>query len=333
MKLRRVRTEANGLRQRQQQLSADLDRRFHEFIGSCPAMEQVFAVIEKVAATDASVLILGENGTGKELVAREIHRQSGRASEVFISVDIGAVAESLFESELFGHVRGAFTDAREDRAGRFEVAHGGTLFLDEIGNLPASHQARLLSVIDKREVTRVGSNAPRPIDIRLISATNVPIHRKVNTGEFRRDLLYRINTVEIHLPPLRERGNDIVHLIEHFVEKFGQKYHKPSLRVSAAALKLLQRYPWPGNIRELRHAVERAVIMCGSSTLEVRDFSLSFDDHADGTNGIDDCNLTQVQKAMVARSLERHQGNISQAASELGLTRASLYRRIQKYGL
>jgi DNA-binding NtrC family response regulator len=333
MRLRHSRAEANNLRQRQKQLSEDLDRRFHEFIGSCPAMEQVFAVIEKVAATDASVLILGENGTGKELVAREIHRQSGRASEAFISVDIGAVSESLFESELFGHVRGAFTDAREDRAGRFEVAHGGTLFLDEIGNLPLSLQPKLLSVIENRQVTRVGSNTPRPIDIRLISATNLPINRKVTAGEFRRDLLYRINTVEIHLPPLRERGTDITLLIEHFVEKSGQKYHKPSLRISPAALKLLQRYPWPGNIRELRHAVERAVIMCSASVLEARDFSLSFEDQSNGAIRLDDYNLDQVERAVVVRALEKHQGNISQAAAELGLTRASLYRRIQKYGL
>jgi len=333
MSLRRSRVEANGLRQRQRQLSADLDQPFSEFIGVCPAMQQVFAVIEKVAGTDASVLILGENGTGKELVAREIHRQSKRARDVFISVDIGAISESLFESELFGHVRGAFTDAREDRAGRLEVANGGTLFLDEIGNLPQSLQTKLLSVLETRQVVRVGSNSPRPIDIRLISATNRPIHKKVANGDFRQDLLYRINTVEIHLPPLRERQADIPLLIEHFLDRFRCKYQKQVQQASPAALKLLQRYPWPGNVRELRHAVERAVIMSSSPGLEVVDFSLSFDDQAVSALHLDDFNLEQVERTVITKALDKYQGNISQAAGELGLTRASLYRRIQKYGL
>jgi len=333
MNLRRSRVEANRLRQRQRQLSADLDQPFSEFIGVCPAMQQVFAVIEKVAGTDASVLILGENGTGKELVAREIHRQSKRARDVFISVDVGAISESLFESELFGHVRGAFTDAREDRAGRLEVANGGTLFLDEIGNLPQSLQTKLLSVLETRQVVRVGSNSPRPIDIRLISATNRPIHKKVVNGDFRHDLLYRINTVEIHLPPLRERQADIPLLIEHFLDRFRRKYQKQVQQASPAALKLLQRYPWPGNVRELRHAVERAVIMSSSPVLEVVDFSLSFDDQAVSALHLDDFNLEQVERAVITKALDKYQGNISQAAGELGLTRASLYRRIQKYGL
>jgi len=333
MNLRRSRVEANGLRQRQRQLSADLDQPFSEFIGVCPAMQQVFAVIEKVAGTDASVLILGENGTGKELVAREIHRQSKRTRDVFISVDVGAISESLFESELFGHVRGAFTDAREDRAGRLEVANGGTLFLDEIGNLPQSLQTKLLSVLETRKVVRVGSNSPRPIDIRLISATNRPIHKKVASGEFRQDLLYRINTVEIHLPPLRERQADIPLLIEHFLDRFCRKYQKQVQQTSPAALKLLQRYPWPGNVRELRHAVERAVIMSNSPSLEVIDFSLSFDDQAVSALHLDDFNLEQVERTVISKALDKYQGNISQAAGELGLTRASLYRRIQKYGL
>ena len=333
MNLRKTRVEANGLRQRQRQLSADLDQPFSEFIGVCPAMQQVFSVISKVAATDASVLILGENGTGKELVAREIHRQSRRASDVFISVDVGAITESLFESELFGHVRGAFTDAREDRAGRLEVANGGTLFLDEIGNLPLSLQTKLLSVLESRQVIRVGSNAPRPIDVRLISATNLPIHKRASTGEFRQDLLYRINTVEIHLPPLRERQADIPPLIEHFLERFRKKYNKSVMLVSPAALRMLQRYGWPGNVRELQHAVERAVIMSGSSSLEVQDFALSFETGAAATIALEEFNLDQVERVVIARALDRHQGNISQTASELGLTRASLYRRIQKYGL
>jgi DNA-binding NtrC family response regulator len=333
MNLRRTRIEANGLRQRQRQLSADLDQPFSEFIGVCPAMLQVFSVIAKVAATDASVLILGENGTGKELVAREIHRQSRRASDVFISVDVGAITESLFESELFGHVRGAFTDAREDRAGRLEVAGGGTLFLDEIGNLPLSLQTKLLSVLESRQVIRVGSNTPRPIDVRLISATNLPIHKRASSGEFRQDLLYRINTVEIHLPPLRERQADIPSLIEHFLERFRKKYNKSAMLVNPAALRMLQRYSWPGNVRELQHAVERAVIMSGSPSLEVQDFALSFETGVAATIALEEFNLEQVERIVIARAMDRHQGNISQAASELGLTRASLYRRIQKYGL
>ena len=333
MNLRRTRKEANGLRQRQRQLSADLDQPFGEFIGVCPAMQQVFSVIAKVAATDASVLILGENGTGKELVAREIHRQSTRARDVFISVDVGAISESLFESELFGHMRGAFTDAREDRAGRLEVADGGTLFLDEIGNLPVSLQTKLLSALENRQVVRVGSTTPRSIDIRLISATNLPIHKKATSGEFRQDLLYRINTVEIHLPPLRERLEDIPQLIDHFLERFRKKYQKPAMKISPAALRLLQRYRWPGNVRELQHAVERAVIMSGSPTLEIQDFALSFDTGSATTLALEAFNLDQVERVVIGRALDRHQGNISQAASELGLTRASLYRRIQKYGL
>jgi DNA-binding NtrC family response regulator len=334
LRLRQSRREVDDLRQRQRQLSADLDQPYHDFIGTCPAMQQVFAQIDKVASTDASVLILGENGTGKELVAREIHRRSQRAEEVFINVDVGAITESLFESEFFGHVKGAFTDARDDRAGRFEIASGGTLFLDEIGNLPSTLQAKLLTTIEKRQVTRVGSNTARPIDIRLISATNHDIHKAVGNGHFRQDLLYRINTVELHLPPLRERGEDIQKLAEFFLARFKNKYGKKIGGISPAAVNLLQRYHWPGNVRELQHVVERAVIMTSSNILQPADFVLSSPrGRAKEDLSLRDFNLEQVEKAVIVKALDKHQGNITQAARELGLTRTSLYRRMEKHGL
>ncbi|MCG8606994.1 sigma-54 dependent transcriptional regulator, partial [bacterium] len=264
IKLRKSRVEVDSLRSRQQQLNADLDQHYHDFIGECDAMQNVFATIGKVAKTDANVLITGENGTGKELVARELHRQSLRADEVFISVDMGAISETLFESELFGHVKGAFTDAKEDRAGRFEIASGGTLFLDEIGNLPLPLQAKLLTVLQNRQVIRLGSNMSKRIDVRLVCATNKPILELVAQNKFRQDLLYRINTVEIQLPPLRERQTDIPLLVEHFLEHYSAKYQKTRKRVNAAVLKKLEKYHWPGNVRELQHAIERAVIMSES---------------------------------------------------------------------
>ncbi len=333
MKLRSSRVEVSDLRQRQRQLTDDMDRQFNNFVGECPAIRQVFEIIDKVARTDANVLILGENGTGKELVAREIHRQSARNNEVFISVDLGSLTESLFESEMFGHVKGAFTDAREDRAGRFETAGGGTLFLDEIGNIPLSQQSKLLAVLQNREVIRLGSNAPRPVDIRLVAATNMPINRMVADREFRQDLLYRINTVEVHLPPLRERREDVPLLVEHFLRIHGRKYHKPIEGIAPAAARLLERYAWPGNVRELQHALERAVIMSSSPILQPQDFFLPSREGNGDELAIQDYNLEQVEKLVVLKALKKHQGNVSRAAVELGLTRASLYRRMQKYGL
>ncbi len=334
LRLRQSRREVDNLRQRQRQLSADLDQPYHDFIGSCQAMQEVFAQIDKVAATDASVLILGENGTGKELVAREIHRRSQRADEVFINVDVGAITETLFESEFFGHVKGAFTDARDDRAGRFEIASGGTLFLDEIGNLPSTLQAKLLATIEKRQVIRVGSNTARPIDIRLISATNRDIHKETAEAGFRQDLLYRINTVELHLPPLRDRGDDVRNLAEFYLARFKQKYGKTVAGISPAAINLLQRYHWPGNVRELQHVVERSVIMTSSKILQPSDFVLSSSKTgAKEDLSLRDFNLEQVEKAVIVKALNKHQGNITQAARELGLTRTSLYRRMEKHGL
>lgn len=333
IKLRRSRLEAKGLKSRQQEITALLDQPFHEFIGHSPEMLQVFNTIKKVATTDASVLILGENGTGKELVARALHRNSLRKDEVFISVDLGSIAETLFESELFGHEKGSFTDAKKTKQGRFEIAHGGTLFLDEIGNLSSTLQTKLLTVIERREVIRVGSNKPIPVDVRLICATNTSIHETVTENRFRQDLLYRINTVEIHLPPLRERSGDIPLLAEHFLKIYSRKYKKNIRSISSVAGKKLTQYPWPGNVRELQHAIERAVIMSDTGMLEPDDFLLQPSSQKMTDLGLDTYNLDEIEKTIINKVLKQYQGNITQAASELGLTRTSLYRRMEKYDL
>ena len=333
LNLRQTRTEATKLRSKQKQLSADLDQPFHDFIGKSSAMEAVFDAIQKVAKTEANVLILGENGTGKELVARDLHRQSSRVDEVFISVDMGALSETLFESELFGHVKGAFTDAKGDRAGRFEIASGGTLFLDEIGNLPLTLQAKLLTVIENRKVTRLGSNKPIEVNVRLICATNLPIHEMVNQNKFRQDLLYRINTVEIRIPPLQERIGDIPALVDHFLMIYCKKYNKPLRRLSSATLKRLEKYHWPGNVRELQHAIERAIIMSDSQVLQPTDFFFPTQEQKGDSMSFDDYNLEDIEKLVIHRAISKHGGNITHAADELGLSRASLYRRLEKYGL
>ncbi|MBN1271685.1 MAG: sigma-54-dependent Fis family transcriptional regulator [Candidatus Aminicenantes bacterium] len=333
LSLRRSKKEADNLRLRQKQLIADLDQPFHDFIGNSPAMTKVYDSTRKVAQTEANVLILGENGTGKELVARELHRQSPRSDEVFISVDMGALSESLFESELFGHVKGAFTDAKGDRAGRFEIASGGTLFLDEIGNLSLPLQAKLLSVLETRKVTRLGSNKSIDVDVRLICATNLPITEMVLENKFRQDLLYRINTVEIHMPPLRDRPEDIPLLVDHFLKIYCKKYNKPQKKWSAATLNKLQKYRWPGNVRELQHAIERAVIMSDSKVLQPMDFFLSVQETKENNLIFEDFNLEEVEKIVIRKAISKHGGNISHAARELGLSRTSLYRRMEKYGL
>ncbi len=333
IQLRRSRLEAAALKDRGKSLADDIDRKFRDFVGESAAMRDVFRAIEKVAVTDANVLILGENGTGKELVAREIHRQSARADRVFISVDLGAIPETLFESELFGHKKGAFTDAREDRAGRFEVASQGTLFLDEIGNLPQSLQKKLLSAIENREVTRLGSNKAVAVDVRLVCATNMPVYDMVSENRFRQDLLYRINTVEIRLPALRERPEDIPPLLVHFLDIYNRKYSKNVNGWLPSTLKRLQSYNWPGNVRELRHAVERAVIMSGSDKLRPSDLLLTEPKSRKKKLEVDTLNLANVEQEAIREALARHGGNVSRAADELGLTRASLYRRMQKYDL
>lgn len=333
LNLRRSRLEVANLKTRQKQLIADLNQPFHEFIGVAPSMQKVFDAIQKVSKTDANVLILGENGSGKELVARALHRNSNRAGEVFIGVDMGAVSETLFESELFGHIKGSFTDAKSDRVGRFEVASAGTLFLDEIGNLPMSLQAKILRVLETRQVTPLGSNNSRPIDIRLICASNMPIHDMVKAKEFRQDLLYRINTVEISIPPLRERQEDIPLLTDYFLAIYCNKYKKPVKAVNAAAQKKMIAYHWPGNVRELQHAIERAVILSDSRVLQPEDFFFSTPEKESKDLFFTNYNLEEVEKTVICMVVEKHKGNVSQAAQELGLTRTSLYRRMEKYGI
>ncbi len=335
MRLRESRIEVEELRSRQKELSLKINERYQDIIGKSPAMMKVFSTIDRVADTDANVLILGENGTGKEVIARAIHANSSRREEIFVGVDLGSISETLFESELFGHKRGAFTDAREDRAGRFEGAENGTLFLDEIGNLSMPLQTKLLSVLQNRTVSRVGENKVRPINIRLICATNMPLYDMVKENKFRQDLLYRINTIEIKLPPLRERLEDIPLLAQHFIRQYNKKYEKSVNKISEAAMSRMQKHQWPGNIRELQHAIERAVIMSGSSVLQPEDFHLGQGVAAGNEEGIslDEYNLEDMEKILIRKVLKKYNGNITQAATALGLTRSSLYRRLEKYGL
>lgn len=331
IKLKKSYNEVDKLRKAKQMLEEQISQPFRDIIGQSAAIKEVFALIDKVAKTDANVLILGENGTGKELIARAIHQKSMRKDNSFVAVDMGAITETLFESELFGHKKGAFTDAREDRPGRFELANGGTLFLDEIGNLSLSLQSKLLSALQSRQVTRVGSNQSIEVDIRLICATNMPLNQMVKEGKFRQDLLYRINTVEITIPPLSDRIDDIPLLADHFLNHYAKKYRKEVLSIAPEAMNKLKKYPWPGNVRELQHAIERAVIMADSSTLQESDFL--FNRKGSDSATTDSLNLDEVEKAAVVKAIQLHNGNISKAAEELGLTRASLYRRMEKYGL
>lgn len=307
-------------------------------LGKSPLIARIFSLIERAAPTEANVLVLGENGTGKELVARELHRRSRRADGVLVSVDLGAVAENLFESELFGHVKGAFTDARTDRIGRLQAAAGGTLFLDEVGNLPLHLQPKLLTALEQRQVTPVGANKPVPIDVRVIAATNLSAEQLADESRFRQDLLFRLNTVEIELPPLRDRREDILLLVEHFIAFYTRKYGKPARALPAEVAAALEAYDWPGNVRALRHAAERAVILAGDGAFTVEDFSLSraaprIAAPAVGAPPGSDLNLDRAEKHMVEEALKKHAYNISLAAAELGLTRASLYRRMEKHGL
>lgn len=333
-KLKKSRNEVTQLKQAKQALEEGINQPFKDIIGESDAIKQVFNIIDKVAQTDANVLILGENGTGKELIARAIHQKSLRKDKVFIGVDMGAITETLFESELFGHKKGAFTDAKDDRAGRFEAANGGSLFLDEIGNLGMPLQSKLLTALQKREVVRLGTNKPIPVDIRLICATNMPIYEMVEESTFRQDLLYRINTVEIQLPALRDRQEDIPELADHFIKMYCGKYRKPVKKMSPLALKKLQKYQWPGNIRELQHAIERAIIMSDSNSLSPDDFFfLNQKAESKAESEPETFNLDDVEKSVIQKAINRHGGNISKAAKELGLTRASLYRRMEKHGL
>jgi two-component system response regulator HydG len=314
----------------QQVLNQDLSQLGREIIGGSAAMDRVLAQVDKVAATDASVLILGENGTGKELIARAIHLASPRAARAFVHVDLGAIAESLFESELFGHKKGAFTDAREDRAGRFEVASGGTLFLDEIGNLSVQMQAKLLGALQSRTVSRVGSDTPIAVDARIVSATNLSAADLSNPARFRQDLRYRINTVEMTLPPLRERPDDIVPLLEYYTSRFSRKYNKAGLSIAPDAVAALKRYHWPGNVRELVHSVERAVIMAERDALGVDDLLLKQEATSNDSTALD---LETLEARAIRQAIAKHEGNLSRAARELGLGRTTLYRKMAKHGI
>jgi DNA-binding NtrC family response regulator len=303
-----------------------------ELLGDSEVMQQIFYKIEKIAPTDANILILGENGTGKDLIAKAIHQQSLRSTKPYIKVDVGALTESLFESELFGHKKGAFTDAREDRPGRFEAANGGTLFLDEISNIPLHLQAKLLSVLQNRQVTRLGSNEPIPVDIRLICATNASLNELANENRFRKDLIYRINTVEIIVPPLRKRGNDIIVLAKNFARLYSNKYMKPVPDFDTKALEKLLNHHYPGNVRELQYIIERAVIMADDNTLHPNDLIFSPIESAYSAESEPaEMKLSAVEKNTILKVIEKHNGNITKAAKELGLTRTALYRRLSKY--
>ena len=328
-RLHESRREVKQLKAKEEVLKGQLSPERTVVWGESDVMRRVRQLIEKVAVTDANVLITGENGTGKEIVAREIHALSGRKGEVMISVDMGAITETLFESELFGHVKGAFTDAREDRVGKFEAANKGTLFLDEIGNLSYALQSKLLATLQSRKVIRVGSNKPIDVNIRLICATNSDLPRMVKEGSFREDLLYRINTIHVEVPPLRERGNDILLLAEAFLRDYGRKYRKPDLSFSGETRQRLLGYSWPGNVRELQHTVEKAVIMCDRQVLTPEDFL--FKSESGEMAPLE--TLEDMEREMIRKALERHEGNLSAVASRLGITRQTLYNKMKKFNL
>ncbi|RYC52284.1 sigma-54-dependent transcriptional regulator [Flagellimonas olearia] len=326
--LRKSKQEIHNLKKKESNLKQVINEDKNFIIGQSKALSSVLNLVAKVAKTDVNVLITGENGTGKELIARELHRLSARKNEVFIGVDMGSIAENLFESELFGHVKGSFTDAKEDRAGKFEAAHQGTLFLDEIGNLSLQMQAKLLSSIQNRAVVRVGSNTSSQVDIRLVCATNCNLEQMVADGLFREDLLYRINTIHIEVPPLREREGDVLVLADFFLKKFAHKYDKPGLRINNVAQEKLMEYPWPGNVRELQHTMERAVILSDGNVLKPTDFLL----HAKPMQSLDHQPLTlnEMEQQMILRALDQHDGNYSAAAEQLGISRQTLYNKLKK---
>ena len=329
--LRQSRKEVKQLREKQTVINRELNRDEAFCWGQSESMRELRNLLGKVAKTDASILITGENGTGKEVIAREIHRLSARCEEVLVTVDMGAVSETLFESELFGHVKGAFTDARTDRAGKFEAADGGTLFLDEIGNLSYALQAKLLSVIQSRQVVRVGDNKPILVDIRLICATNRNLEQSVLNGEFREDLLYRVNTIHLEVPALRERPEDIPELAEFFLLKYSAKYDKKGLTLSKNAIHKLKEYVWPGNVRELQHAMEKAVILCDGTELQADDFYLRKQEKK--SPKLANMSLEDAEKMLIENSIAKNNGNMSAVATELGITRPTLYSKIKKYEL
>jgi len=331
-KLRQSKIENKKLRDRQKQINKGIINQYGPLIGKSQAMENVLQVMNKVAMTDANVLVIGENGTGKELIVKEIHNNSRRSDDVFISIDIGTITETLFESEMFGHIKGAFTDAREDRTGWFETASGGTLFLDEIGNLSLTMQSKLLTAIQNRVIYKVGSKTPIPVDIRLVCATNKNLDEMVSKNLFREDLYYRINTIVIEIPPLRDRGEDIVLLAEHFLKEYANKYEKFYLKFSSRTLDKLMKYNWPGNVRELRHSIEKAVILCDSDILMPEDFIIS---HSKQQPSLQQKPPTfaEIEKQAMLIALSNNNGSVLKASKELGLARQTMYNKMQKHNL
>lgn len=331
MKLRRSQATVNRLEERVEALSKGQSIQLPDLIGESEGMQTIMDTIEKLRDADVNVLLLGENGTGKDVIARYLHAESNRSGAPFVTIDVGSVPEPLFESELFGYEKGAFTDARKDKKGRMEMAHEGTLFLDEVGNLSPAAQAKLLTAIEKKRIIRLGGTKEIPINVRLICATNADLHNRIQDGSFRQDLFYRINTVEIRIPPLRERGNDIQLLADHFLQTYVRKYGKNIREIGKDARAKLQKYTWPGNVRELRHAIERAVVLCNGDTLYADDFLLYASPAKD--NKPETLNLEELERHAIKRAVELCEGNMSRAAKTLGITRYALYRKLEKLGL
>ena len=334
LSLSRSKQKVSMLESAKEAIERDVDQQFGPIIGTSKAMREVMNIVDKVSVTDANILILGENGIGKQHLAREIHRRSEFRSGPFVHVDLGSLSETLFESELFGHKKGAFTDAHQDKPGRFELAEGGTLFLDEIGNLPYNLQSKLLTVIQDRKVSRLGEGIERPFNARLLFATNAPLNQWVAEGKFRQDLMFRINTVEMEIPPLRQRPEDVSEFIAHFLKVFRAKYHKSHLTIEKDAMDALEAHHWPGNVREVQHTIERGVIMSDGNEIRLSDFNLSsLVPQRNSPAEFESLNLQDAERVLVEKAVEKYQGNISKAAKELGLTRAALYRRLEKYNL
>ena len=330
-KLQQSKKEIKQLKKKESALRSEINRDKYFIIAQSPQMLKILNMVRRVAKTDATVLITGDNGTGKELIARELHRHSKRAGEIMVNVDMGAISETLFESELFGHKKGSFTDAREDRTGKIENANGGTLFLDEIGNLPLQLQPKLLSVLQNRTVTPIGSNKPVPVNVRLVCATNQSLYQMVTDGTFREDLLYRINTIHIEIPPLRERTKDIPAMAEYFLKLYCNKYRKSCSRVSTSGMEKLKNYHWPGNVRELQHTIEKAVILSDKNELTPDDFF--FKPVSNFSHKLFDGTIEEMEKAMIAKTVEKSSSNLSAAAEQLGITRQTLYNKMKKYKL
>lgn len=330
-KLRASKNEIRRLKNKQQIINENLTKRDFKIIGKSKVIQDVFLMINKVAKTDVNVLILGENGTGKDLFAHQIHLNSKREKDIFIALDMGAISESLFESELFGYKKGAFTDAKENRVGKIEATNGGTLFLDEISNLPLSLQAKLMRVLQEKQITRLGSNSTIDVDIRLVTASNKSIENLINEGLFREDLYFRINTIEITIPPLRKRKEDIILIAEFYLKKYREKYEKSHLKLTQTAIEKLNNYHWPGNVRELKHSIEKAVILCESNTLSTEDFF--FKSYFEPKEESKSIKLYEIEKEAIRKAIRMHNGNLSRVAKEMEISRTTLYKKIKKYDL